>query len=149
MTERRRFKRVRSDFKVLVTVCDASRNNAPVSGSVVGRMADLTPYGTCLILDKIQHETHHVFYMIKDHKNYIISLTYTKNDKDNLVVYGNPVCVWHDNYSTDRSQFKLGIEFFIDRDNDKDMLRRFLSNLAIHQDAGEGWLKKLFKLKRK
>lgn len=110
----------------------------------MGRIADFTPYGACLYIDKMQCGSHHIFYTTQDHENHIVSLEYTTDDKDDsLVIFGNPA--WYDLLSSeiDTAKFKMGIEFLAEQD--KETLHKFLAKLSDKQDPEEGWLRKIFK----
>jgi len=144
MIEKRRIKRISSNFRVSINLCNTDNDNAPIGCPVAGRIVDYSPYGACLYLDNIQCGNHHIFNTTQDHENHIVSLEYTTNDEDgSLVVYGNPV--WYDLLSseTDSEKFKLGIEFLVEQE--KETLDEFFAKLAGQQDAEKGWLQKLFK----
>ena len=144
MIERRRTIRVSSNFRVLINLCDTENDNAPIGSPGTGRIADFTPYGACLHLDKIQCGSHHIFYTTQDHENHVVSLEYATDDEGgSLIIFGNPS--WFNLLSPeiDSAKFKLGIEFLVEQD--KETLQKFLAKLAGQQDAEEGWLRKLFK----
>ena len=144
MIERRRINRVSCNLRVSINLCDTDNDNAPIGSPGTGRIADFTPYGACLHLDKIQCGSHHIFYTTQDHENHVVSLEYaTEGEGDSLVIFGNPA--WFDLLSPeiDSAKFKMGIEFLAGQD--KETLRKFLARLAGRQDAGKGWLRKLFK----
>ena len=144
MIERRRIKRVRSNFCVSINLCDTDNDNTPIGSPDTGRIADFTPHGVCLHLGKIQCGSHHIFYTTQDHENLVVSLEYPTDDGgDSLVIFGNPV--WFDLLSPeiDSAKFKIGIKFLVEQD--KETLRKFLARLAGRRDSEAGWLRKLFR----
>ena len=144
MFERLRINRVSSNFRVSINLCDTDNDNAPMGIPVTGRIADFTPYGAGLYLEKMQCGSHHIFYTTQEHENHIVSLDYSTDDEDNsLLIFGNPTWYVLLSSQADSSKFKLGIEFLPEQD--KETLQKFLAKLAGQQDAKEDWLKKLFK----
>lgn len=142
MFEKRRIKRVNSNFRVSVNLCDTNNDYAPIGCAVSGKIVNYTPYGACLHLDNIKCGSHHIFNTTQAHDNHIASLEYKTTDEDDaLVIYGKPV--WYDLLSSETTseKFKLGIEFL--EEQDKETFEKFLAKLADRQDAKEGWLRRL------
>ncbi|MCI5222482.1 MAG: hypothetical protein D3924_07385 [Candidatus Electrothrix sp. AR4] len=145
MIERRRFNRESCNDIVLLTLCDAYKVKVRNDSPVTGEMIDFSLHGACLLPNKIQYGSQHIFKSTQHHNDYIIRLEYISNDENNsLVIYGNSA--WYNQTSFDKSErirFKLGIEFL--EDQDQDSLKNFYAKVSSRQNAKEGWLKKLFR----
>ena len=144
MIDRRHFNRMDCNASCLLTICDANKIEIRNGTPVTGKMIDFSRHGACLLPDEILYGCQHIFTSTQHNKDFIVKLKFILDDQNNsLIIYGNSA--WYNQSyfdKADKVQFKLGIEFL--KDQDQDTLQKFYVKMANHEGAREGWFKKLF-----